>query len=231
MDSTGSVTRTHRRLIHVLQKEQPQTIAVVLAQLIPEQAATIFDGLPEEKQPDVAYRMAKQQQISPQALQELENGLAAELKEMVSGPTRNVGGVSAVADMLGHVGPETESTILDRIDVINPEVAEDIRNRMVTFDSLASLTQTQVQAVLRVVDKQDLSFAMKGASEPTAEVVYAAISRRASAKLREEIEFLGRIRRSEVDDAQLRIAQIIRQMESSGEVTMIRGGDADKYVH
>jgi flagellar motor switch protein FliG len=219
-----------QELIHVLQKEQPQTIAVVLAQLDPDQAAIVFDGMPQEKLPDIAYRMAKLQEISPQALQELENHLAAELKEIVDSPTRHVGGTGAVADMLTHVGRATETSILGKIDVLDPEVAEGIRNRLVTFDSLTHLPQPQIQSILRDVDKQDLALAMKGAPDRTAEVIFGTMSKRAQAQLKEEIEFMGRVRQSEVDDAQLRIAQIIRQRESTGDVTIVRDSGHDDYI-
>lgn len=218
-----------QELAHVLQKEQPQTIAVVLAQLAPEQAAAVFNDLPEDKQADVAYRMASLQEISPQALEELERTLAAELKEIVSGPTRRVGGLGAVADMLTHVGRGTEGSILGKIDGIDPEVAEGIRNRMVTFDTLAEMTPQQVGAVLRDVDKGDLALALKAADEATARVVFASMSQRAGAQLKEDIEFLGRVRKSEVEEAQTRIAQVIRQLEAAGVVTVSRG-DADPYV-
>jgi flagellar motor switch protein FliG len=219
-----------QELTHVLQKEQPQTIAVVLAQLDPEQAAIVFDGLSADKQPDVAYRMAKLQEISPQALQELENSLAAELKEIVDSPTSHVGGAGAVADMLAHVGRATESSILGKIDVLDPKVAEGIRNRLVTFDSLTQLPQPQIQSILKDIDKQDLALAMKSAPDRTAEVIFGAMSKRAQAQLKEEIAFMGQVRQSEVDNAQLRIAQIIRQRESTGEVTFVRNGDSDTYI-
>jgi flagellar motor switch protein FliG len=217
-------------LAHVLAKEQPQIIAVVLAQLEPVQAAAVFDRLPADKQADVAYRMANLQDISPQALDELERSLASELKEIVSGPTTLVGGAQAVADMLGRASRSTESTILDRLEVLDPEVAEGIRNRMVTFDSLTDMTTTQIQSVLKQTEGKDLPLAMKGASDQTASVVYGAMSKRAGAQLKEEVEFLGRTRQSEVDEAQVRIAQTIRQLETEGAVTLARAGDDDEYV-
>lgn len=217
-------------LAHVLVKERPQTIAVVLAQIDPDQAAQVFDRLPSDIQSDVAYRMANLQEISPQALAELESSLAAELKEIVSGPTTRVGGAQAVADMLGRTTRSTESSILGKLDTLDPEVAEGIRNRMVTFDSIADMTPQQIQTVLKETDNDDLVRALKTASDRTAHAVYGAMSQRAQAQIKEDLQFLGRIRESEVEESQLRIAQIIRQLESAGAVTLARAGDDDAYV-
>ena len=174
-------------LAHVLAKERPQTIAVVLAQLNPDQGADVFGRLPDELQADVAYRMANLQDISPQALEELERSLAAELKDIVSGPTTRPGGPQAVADMLGRTTRSTESSILNRMDTLDPEVAEGIRNRMVTFDSLADLTPTEIQAVLRQTEAGDLPLALKKSSERTAAAIYESMSARAQARLKEDI--------------------------------------------
>jgi len=98
-----------KQLAHVLSKERPQTIAVVLAQLHQDQAAAVFDRLPDEMHSDIAYRMASLPEISPQALAELEADLAAELKEIVSGPTTRAGGVEAVVNVLRPRSRKTPS--------------------------------------------------------------------------------------------------------------------------
>ena len=217
-------------LSQLLVKERPQTVAVVLAQLSPDLAAAAFDRLPDDMQSDVAFRMARLEEISPEALDELERSLAGELKEIVSGPTMRVGGVQAVADMLGRSAKSTESSILGRIDTVDPEIAEGIRNRMVTFDSLADLSSQQIQAVLKEAENDDLALALKAADDRTSQAIYGSMSKRAQSRLKEDIEFMGRVRESEVEEAQLRIAQTLRRLEESGAITLVRAGDSDEYV-
>jgi len=214
-------------LVAIVAKEHPQTIAVILSQLEPGVAAEVFNELSIEMQTDIANRMARVDRISPQALDELERTLSDELKTFVSERVTQVPGVDVVSEMLDNAGRTTETRILDDIDTKDPELAEQIRNRMYTFDSLVGMSQKHIQLVLRAIEQEDLALALRGASEEAKEVVFASMSERASSALKEDMEFQGQSRMSEVEQAQVKISQVIRELGSHGEVTVARGPAED----
>ena len=171
--------------------------------------------------------MARVDRISPQALDELERTLSDELKTFVSERVTQVPGVDVVSEMLDNAGRTTETRILDDIDTKDPELAEQIRNRMYTFDSLVGMSQKHIQLVLRAIEQEDLALALRGASEEAKEVVFASMSERASSALKEDMEFQGQSRMSEVEQAQVKISQVIQELGSHGEVTVARGPAED----
>lgn len=214
-------------LVAIVGKEHPQTIAVILSQLEPGLAAEVFNELSIETQTDVANRMARVDQISPQVLDELERTLSDELKTFVSERVTRVPGVDVLSEMLDNAGRTTESRILGNIDRQDPELGERIRNRMYTFDSLAGMSQKHIQLVLRSVEQDDLALALRAAGEEAREAVFSAMSERAAAALKEDMTFLGPTRVSEAEEAQIRISQVIRELESQGQVTVARGPGED----
>ncbi|OGG43339.1 MAG: flagellar motor switch protein FliG, partial [Candidatus Handelsmanbacteria bacterium RIFCSPLOWO2_12_FULL_64_10] len=146
-----------------ISKEHPQTIALILAQLEPAQAAGVLNILPEEIQADVTFRVATLENISPQVLREIEQSLAAELKAIITGQVTEIGGPKKVAEILNMTGRSTEKAVLEKLDSQDPEIAEEIRNMMFTFDDIVRLTDREIQLLLREVDTKDLAVAMKGA--------------------------------------------------------------------
>lgn len=214
-------------LVAIVGKEHPQTIAVILSQLEPGVAAEVFNGLAVELQTDVANRMARVEQISPQVLDELERTLSDELKTFVSERVTDVPGVDVLSEMLDNAGRSTESRVMDDIDL--PELAERIRNRMYTFDTLAGMSLNHIQLVLRSVEQEDLALALRAAGDETKRAVFSAMSDRAVQALKEDMEFQGQTRMSEAEEAQIRISQVIRELETQGQVTVARG-PADDFV-
>jgi flagellar motor switch protein FliG len=218
------------QIIPFISKEHPQTIALILSQLDPTQSAGVINGLPEEMQSDVAYRIARMDNISPQILRELEESLAHDLQAILSGQITEIGGPKAVAEILNRTGRSTEKAVLERLDAQDPELAEEVRNQMFVFDDIANLTDREIQMILREVDTKDLAVALKGGSEELQERIFGNVSERVGTMIKEEMQFSGPVRMSDVEEVQLRIVQTVRQLEEAGQVTVVRGDSNDVFV-
>tara|TARA_A100001037_G_scaffold302396_1_gene333916 strand:- start:985 stop:2001 length:1017 start_codon:yes stop_codon:yes gene_type:complete len=218
------------QIIPFISKEHPQTIALILSQLESTQAAGVVNGLTEELQADVAYRIATMDSISPQVLRELEDSLAENLQTILSGQVTEIGGPKAVAEILNSTGRSTEKAVLERLDAQDPELAEDVRNQMFVFDDIANLTDREIQLILREVDSKDLSTALKGANDEMKDRIFGNVSERVGTMMKEEMDFSGPVRMSDVEEVQLRIVQTVRQLEEAGQVTIVRGDSNDQFV-
>ena len=217
------------QLAPFLQNEHPQTIALILSQLEPDQAAGILALFPETLQSDVTYRIATMETIAPEVVKQIEESLETQLREILGG-TQEVGGIQAVADILNLTGTSTEKFVLDHLDAQNPEIAEQVRNLMFTFDDIAKLTDREIQAVLRETDQKDLVIALKAASNEVKDRLLGNMSERVRTYIQEEMEFTGPMRLSEVEEVQLRVIQQVRQLEEQGQVAISRGEGEDVFV-
>jgi len=209
--------------------EHPQSIALILSQLEAEQASGILAQLPERLQSDVAYRIATMENITPNVLKEIEESLEASLKDMLGG-NKDVGGPKVVADILNLTGSSVEKNVLDNMDGQDPEVAESVRNLMFVFEDISKLSDREIQAVMKEVDQKDLVVALKSASDEMKEKILGNMSERVRTFITEEMEFQGPMRLSEVEEVQLRIVQMVRQLEEQGQVTIARGDSDDQFV-
>jgi len=218
------------QIIPFISKEHPQTIALILSQLDATQSAGVLNGLPEELQSDVAYRIARMENISPTVLRELEESLAQDLQAILSGQITEIGGPKTVAEILNRTGRSTEKAVLERLDAQDPELAEDVRNQMFTFDDIANLTDREIQMILREVDTKDLAVALKGSNPELQDRIFSNMSERVGQMLKEEMDFSGPVRMSDVEDVQLRVVQTVRQLEEAGQVTIVRGDTGDEFV-
>jgi len=218
------------QIIPFIAKEHPQTISLILSQLDSSQAAGVLNGLPEELQADVSYRIAMMENISPEVLRELEESLAQDLQTILGGQITEIGGPEAVAEILNRTGRSTEKAVLERLDAQDPELAEEVRNQMFVFDDIAKLTDREIQMILREVDTKDLAVALKGGSEELQDRIFGNVSERVGTMIKEEMEFSGPVRMSDVEDVQLRVVQTVRQLEEAGQVTIVRGDSTDSFV-
>ena len=209
--------------------EHPQTVALILSQLDSPQASGILAALPERMQSDVAYRIATMENITPNVIKQIEEALESSLRDLLSG-NQDAGGPKVVADMLNLTGSSVEKNVLDQMDAQDPEVAESVRNLMFVFEDISNLTDREIQAVMREVDQKDLVIALKAASEELKEKVLGNLSERVRTMLTEEMEFLGPMRLSEVEEVQLRIVQQVRQLEEQGQITIVRGDSEDQFI-
>ena len=209
--------------------EHPQTIALILSQINPAQGAGVLSHLPSATQADVAYRVATMENITPRVLFDMERALEASLRDVLGG-NQDVGGPKVVADILNCTGSSVEANVLNQMDGQDPGVAEAVRNLMFTFNDISKLSDRELQILLREVDQKDLVVALKAVEEEFKEKVLSNLSERVRQFIKEEMEFLGPMRLSEVEEVQLRIVQQVRQLEEQGQVTIVRGVAADQFV-
>ncbi|HSQ41001.1 MAG TPA: flagellar motor switch protein FliG [Fibrobacteraceae bacterium] len=219
------------QLISFLQKEHPQTVALLLAHMKPEKAASTLSALSPEMQVEVATRIATMESISPDVLSQVEQQLALTMKSFFSGDTAEVGGVKSVAEMLNMVDRSAEKNILGTLERDDPELATEIKGLMFVFEDMLLLDDKSIQKVLKEVDSKELSLALKGANEQVQTKFLGNMSSRAAEIIKEEISFMGPKRLREVEEAQQKIVDIVRRLESENEIIISgRGGEDDVIV-
>lgn len=209
--------------------EHPQTIALVLSQLDADPAAGILSHLPEFMQADVAYRIASMENLTPNVLKQIEESPESSLKDILGG-NQDVGGTKVVADILNLTGTSVEKNVLDIMDGTDPEIAEEVQNQMFVFGDLVKLTDRELQLLMKEVEQKDLVVAMKGAEEELKDTILGNMSERVRTFITEEMEFLGPMRLSEVEEVQVRIVQQCRQLEDQGQVVITRGDANEQFV-
>lgn len=211
------------QLLNFIQNEHPQTIALIMAYLHPDQAAAIISALPPDRQVDVAKRIATMDRTSPDVLKDIERILERKLSSLATQDFTAAGGVDSIVEVLNRVDRTTERTIIENLEVQNPELAEDIKRKMFVFEDIVLLDDRSLQLVLREIDSKDLALALKASSNEVAGKVYKNMSKRAAEMLREEIEYMGPVRIRDVEEAQQKIVNVIRRLEESGEIIVSRG--------
>jgi len=218
-------------LLTFIQDEHPQTIALILAHLPPHKASEILVGLPAAKQIEVVTRIANMEQTNPEVIKEVEKGLEYRLSGIVSQKFQKVGGVEAVAEMLNLADRATEKAILEALEAEDPDLVEQIRRLMFVFEDILLVDDRGIQKVLKEVDNDELALALKTASDELKEKIFRNMSERAVQLIKEEMEFMGPVRISEVEAAQQKIVDIVRRLEDAGEIIIMgRGGEKDMVV-
>jgi len=218
------------QLLNFIQNEHPQTIALVMAYLRPEQAAVILSALPPLQQVEVAKRISTMDRTSPEVLREVEMVLEKKLSSFVMQDFTIAGGIQPMVDILNRVDRGTEKVILETLAEDDPELADDIKSRMFVFEDVLALDSRAVQRFLREVDVKDLGLALKTASEEVRELITRNMSKRAAEMLKEDMELMGPVRLRDVEEAQQKIVNIIRQLEDSGELVISRGKEDELVV-
>lgn len=218
------------QLLNFIQMEHPQTIALILAYLKPIQAATILAALPQDKQADVARRIATMDRTSPEVIKEVEKVLEKKLSSLVTEDFTAAGGVQSIVDILNSVDRSTEKHIMEALEVEDTDLAEEIKKRMFVFEDILTLDSRSIQRFLRDVDNSLLAVALKGATEDVRNVIFANMSKRLSEMIKEDIEFMGPVRLKDIEEAQQKIANIIRKLEDAGEIIISRGGGDEIVV-
>ncbi|MFF0825837.1 flagellar motor switch protein FliG [Brevibacillus sp. NPDC003359] len=218
------------QILNFIQNEHPQTIALVLSYLEAQQAAMILSALPQERQAEVAKRIATMDSTSPEVITQVEQVLEQKLSATVTQDYTQAGGIEAIVAVLNGVDRGTERTILDSLEIQDPELAEEIKKRMFVFEDIATLDNRSIQRVIRDVENADLQLSLKVSSEEVREVIFRNMSKRMADTFKEEMEFMGPVRLRDVEEAQSRIVAIIRRLEEAGEIIIARGGGDDIIV-
>lgn len=218
------------QLLNFIQDEHPQTIALILSYLAPMQSALIISALTPERQADVAKRIAMMDRTSPDIIKEVEKILESKLANLVNQDYTIIGGVDAVVDILNSVDRGTEKHIMETLEIEEPELADEIRKKMFVFEDILLLDDRSIQRVLRDVDNNDLAVALKSTNEQVQTAIFNNLSKRLSAMIREDMEFMGPVRMKDVEEAQQKIVNIIRKLEDSAEIVISRGGGDEIVV-
>jgi flagellar motor switch protein FliG len=215
-----------RQVLSYLQDEHPQTIALVLAHMHPDAAAMVLGALPEEEQRDVAQRIARMDRTSPEVIEQVEAILERKLSTVIQqSDFSSAGGIQSLVDILNRSDRGTERLILEGLEEGDPELADEVRNRMFVFEDIITLDDRSVQMVLRQVDAKELAIALKGVDQKVREKIMHNMSERAAANLAEEINLLGPVKLKTVEESQAAVVRVIRVLEEAGQVVMSRGSD------
>lgn len=213
-----------QQLLSLIVNEHPQTIALILCYIQPDKAAQVISGLPEEIQSDVAKRIASMKSTSPEVVREVEEVLESKLSSVIKPDHAVIGGIGTLVKILNQVDIGSEKNIIESLGRDEPELADKIRDNMFVFEDIVNLDDLSIQRVLRQVDSKDLALALKGSSEEVANAIYRNMSKKASASLKEDIEYLGPVRLVDVEKSQQNIVSVIRALDESGEIIIARGG-------
>ncbi len=216
-------------MIELVKDEHPQTIAIIIAHLSAEVGSELLEKLPDEIKTDVAIRVASLGKVISGMVEEIEKVIDRMLSDKKAFTTHNVGGPSYLAEVLNQIGGNSGQMILDEIEEINPELAEEIKQMMFVFEDLILIDDKGLQKILRKIESKVLATALKGSSEEVQEKVFKNMSDRASEMMSEEIEALGAVRMKDVEDSQLAIIKVIQDMEQEGEI-IISGRGGEEFI-
>ncbi len=219
------------QLVSFLNKEHPQTIALILSHLNPEQTANALKELPDDLRAEVAYRIATLGKISPQTLKQIEKVVDELAGFSINQSMSKIGGTKSLATILNRTSVSVSKDILSQIEQLDPDVSLEIKRLMFLFDDIIHIQNKDIQRIMKEVDRRDLALALKIAEEKLKEKIFSNMSERAAELLKEELQFMGPIKLKEVEAAQARIVDIIKRLEEQEEITLnIRGGSEEVYV-
>ncbi len=218
------------QILNFIQNEHPQTIALVLSYLDPEQAGQILSELEEDVQADIARRIATMDSTPPDIVTSIEQILEQKISSSLIDDYTQTGGIQAVVDVLNQVDRSTERTILETLEIQDPELSEEIKKRMFIFDDIVILDNRAIQRIIREVDNEDLMLALRAASDEVKDLIFKNMSQRMAETFKEEMEYMGPVRLRDVEEAQSRIVATIRRLDEIGEIVIARGGGDDILV-
>jgi flagellar motor switch protein FliG len=213
-----------KQLVKFIQNEHPQTIAIILAHLDQSTASEVLSLLPKELQADVTLRMASLENVSPLVIKHVSEILESKM-ENVSGSNIELGGVRKVSEIINRMGRVESKALIDSIAEHNPDLASQIRDMMFVFEDILKLNDSDIQELLKHIDKKDLIMALKGSSDELKDKFFNNMSSRAAETLKEELEFLGAVKVKDVEKAQKIIVDIVRKLDEEGVISIGGGGE------
>ena len=216
------------QILNFIQNEHPQTIALILAYIRPKQAAEVLSELSPDKQAEVARRIAQMDRTSPDVIKEVEKVLEKKLSAMLTEDFTTVGGVDSVVEILNSVDRTTEKHIMETLDIEDSSLAEEIKKKMFVFEDILTLDNRAIQLLLRQdIDNRELAIALKGSSPELQNLIFSNQSARLAAMIKEDMDYMGPVRRTDVEDAQQKIVNIVRRLQDMGEIILSRSGGDD----
>lgn len=216
-------------MAQLLSSEHPQTLALILGHLSPGKAAELIQLLPSGVRAEVMMRLAKLESVPLDMLYEVDNVLQEQLKAM-GGEGQKVGGVQSVAEILNAVDRSTEEEVLSDIEEESAQMAEDIRELMFVFEDIKDIDDRAVRELLKEISNDDLTLALKGASEDLQQKFFQNLSERAAGMIQEDLEIMGPVRLSDVENAQRGIVREVRRLEAEGRIVLAGKGGEDVLV-
>ncbi len=217
------------QLASLIQNENPQLIAMLLAYLQPSKSAVILQSMSQETQVEIAKRLALMDTISPDVSRKVENYLEECLSSIIGQDFTQIGGLESLTDILNTVERSTEKNIIETMEVQEPALAEEIKKRLFVFEDVVLIDDKGIQALFKEIDQKDLSIALKGVTEEVRDKFFRNMSKRAAEMMKEEMTFMGQVRMRDVDQAQQRIVAIVKKLEQEGKLIIARPGE-EEYV-
>ncbi len=227
-----TISKMHPRMVAgLLENEHPQTVALILSTQKEDHTSKILSELPDELRGEVMYRIAKIENVSPEVISQIEEALQREVGVIVGKDRKQVGGIEKVVEILGKMEKGADQMILTSIEAVDPDMAEEIRRRMFTFEDMATIDNRGMQAILREVSTDMLTLALKTASDTIKQKVFANISQRAADMIMEDLDSMGPRKLSEVEAMQTEVVKIAMKLEEEGTIVIPgRGGGGDELV-
>ncbi len=219
-----------KQLSSFFQNEHPQTIALVLTQLSVQQAAAIISELSPELQAEVSLRIATMEKISPEILKEIESTLEGHFESSSGRDLSTSGGAKAIAEILNLVESTAEKNILQSLEAEDADLAAEVKNMMFVFDDIILLDDRSIQRLLKEVETKDLSLALKATTDEVKKKIYKNVSERVAVLIKEEMEFMGPTRLSDVEAAQGRVVEVIRRLEEEGQIIIAGRGGKEEII-
>ncbi|MGE5806122.1 MAG: flagellar motor switch protein FliG, partial [Ignavibacteria bacterium] len=219
------------QLINFLNKEHPQTIALILSHLNPSQTAGVLKELPEALRDDVVYRIATLGKISPQTLKQIEKVVDELAGVSMSQSLSKIGGTKSLAVVLNKAALGLSKDVLNKLSEKDPNVAIEVKRLMFMFEDIIHIQDKDIQKILRDVDRKDLALSLKIADEKLKNKIFSNMSERAADLLKEELQYMGMVKLKEVEGAQAKVIDTIKALEDAGEISLnLRGGKEEVYV-
>ena len=218
-----------RVLAEFIKNEHPQTIVLIISQLLPEEASEVMATLPDNLQLDVIDRMAKLENVSSEMLRNVAHVLESEIKTAQT-TTRKMGGVKSISEILNNMDRQVSSAILVRIEENDPEMAEEIRQNMFIFEDLIKVDDKGIQKILKETSSDILTRAMKTVSDAIKEKFFKNMPERAADMLKEDIEDMGPTRLADIEKAQNEIVKVAMKLADEGKIFIAGGKEEDVFV-
>jgi flagellar motor switch protein FliG len=227
-DKLGNVNEAV--LANYLKNEYPQTVAVVLSKIKPDHAARVLTSLPEDFALECVQRMLRMEPVQREILDKIEQTLRTEFMSNLARTSKR-DSHELMADIFNSFDRQTEARFIGALEERNREAAERIRALMFVFEDLSKLDPGGVQTLLRAVEKDQLGLAMKGSSESLREMFFSNMSERAAKIMREDMEAMGPVRLKDVDQAQMAMVQVAKDLAAKGEIMLVGQGSDDELIY